>query len=145
MQQLSSGRILVQRVEDRRPALETDRSGRLSRRLLGQLGLEGSVCQARIHGPTTSLLGGLGRLFCLHAWIRSRRTGMEGVVQWQPIAGPQRSAGRKAGGENRKSGGENLVLGKFRPERNRSASGAVGHGCDFRGASGRESGTKIST
>ena len=35
LQQLSSGRILVQRVEDRRPALETDRSGRLSTSPIG--------------------------------------------------------------------------------------------------------------
>jgi len=69
MQQLSSSRILVGRVEERQPSLERDCSGGFSRGLLGRSGLERPVCQARIHISPKGLFGGLADVFGVHSRV----------------------------------------------------------------------------
>src|ERR1700733_1806085 len=145
MQQLSSSRVLAERVQDGCSALENSCSGGFSCGLLGQPWLDGSVRQARVHFSATGLFCGLGDFFGLYPWVCSRRARVERMVRRQHVAGPERSAYRYVGGENRKSKSERSLRREFRPERSRSASCADGNGCQFGCACRRESRSKVGT
>src|SRR5438093_2790923 len=80
MQQLSTGGSVVGNTEEQRPALAGFRPDRVSRRLLGSLGMERSFCAAPVDAASARLRQSMGQFFGLHTRLRSRWTRMAELV-----------------------------------------------------------------